>query len=141
MKNEKNEQPESGAPTHAGAVVYRMAQGGPHFLIISSSDGRHWVLPKGHVDDGESPEEAALRELAEEAGVAGRVVGFLSEQRFPTPRGNVVAHYFLVEETGEAPALEERRTMWVDKHIALDLLSFENTREAIRQAARALVPG
>jgi 8-oxo-dGTP pyrophosphatase MutT (NUDIX family) len=141
MKIDNGQIPGTGSPTHAGAVVYRMAPEGLNFLVISSSDGRHWVLPKGHVDDGESPQEAALRELVEEAGVVGRIVGFLSEQRFPTPRGNVVAHYFLVEETGEAPAVEERRVMWVDQHIALDLLSFENTRDAVRQAARALSPG
>jgi 8-oxo-dGTP pyrophosphatase MutT (NUDIX family) len=125
-------------PSHAGTVVFRRTSEGPLFLIISSSDGRHWVLPTGHIDPGESPENAALRELVEEAGILGRIVGFLSEQRFSTPRGNFVTHYFLVEEIGEAAASEARNYLWVDEHIARDLLSFENTREALQQGARFL---
>ncbi len=39
---------------------------------------RHWDLPKGHIDEGESAEECAVREIAEETGVKGaKIVRFL----------------------------------------------------------------
>jgi 8-oxo-dGTP pyrophosphatase MutT (NUDIX family) len=137
--NEKSMSPGSDSrPTHAGAVVFRKSSEGYQFLIISSSNGRHWVLPKGHIDPGENAESTSLRELVEETGVLGRIVGFVSEQHFSTPSGNTVVHYFLVEETGQSAPLEDRKLLWVDEDIALHLLSFENTREALKQAANHL---
>jgi 8-oxo-dGTP pyrophosphatase MutT (NUDIX family) len=138
MSTHKEHLPDHPSPTHAGAVAYRMSEKGARFLVISSSDGRHWVLPKGHVDPGESVGTAALRELREETGVLGEIRLFLSEQRFATPSGQVSVHYFLVERTGETQPAEERKLLWVDGHTALDLLSFENTREAVREAIRRL---
>ena len=47
-------------------------------LLVQEGNGRHqgrWGLPKGHVEPGESPEAAALRELVEETGLAGTVIG------------------------------------------------------------------
>ena len=47
-------------------------------LLVQEAKGPHasrWGFPKGHVDQGESPEEAALRELSEESGLNGRVMG------------------------------------------------------------------
>lgn len=47
-------------------------------LLVQEAKGPHasrWGFPKGHVDQGESPEEAALRELDEESGLKGRVMG------------------------------------------------------------------
>ena len=47
-------------------------------LLVQEARGRHegcWGLPKGHVEEGESPEEATLRELVEESGFNGRILG------------------------------------------------------------------
>ena len=68
--------------THAGCVVYRDDKEKIRYLIISSSTGKHWVLPKGHIDPGEMPEITALRELEEETGILGEVVRPLSIQHF-----------------------------------------------------------
>ena len=49
-------------------------------LLVQEAGGPHqgkWGLPKGHVDPGESPEHAALRELHEEAGYHGSVIGLV----------------------------------------------------------------
>ncbi|MEP0814616.1 MAG: NUDIX domain-containing protein [bacterium] len=56
-----------------GMVVRRNPDGNPEALLIRviRSDGREeWLLPKGHLDPGESPEAAALREVCEETGIA-----------------------------------------------------------------------
>ena len=72
--------------THAGSVTYRQDQKETFYLIISSSDGAHWVLPKGHIESNESPEETALRELREEAGIIGEIVDRLLIQSFENPK-------------------------------------------------------
>ena len=53
----------------AGGVVVRHGDGGPLFLLIRDSYG-NWGFPKGHLEDGEAPEAAALREVVEESGLA-----------------------------------------------------------------------
>jgi hypothetical protein len=40
-------------PTHAGGVTFRKSGDRTLYLIVSSSDGAHWVLPKGHIEPGE----------------------------------------------------------------------------------------
>ncbi|MBL6732923.1 MAG: NUDIX hydrolase [Candidatus Poseidonia sp.] len=58
-------------------VATRVVRDG-HILLVQEAKGRHagrWGLPKGNVDDNESPENAALRELREETGLEGQLVG------------------------------------------------------------------
>jgi 8-oxo-dGTP pyrophosphatase MutT (NUDIX family) len=55
--------------TSAGGVVVRRTGGVPHYLLIHDGH-RNWGFPKGHVDPGEGPEEAARREVREETGLA-----------------------------------------------------------------------
>lgn len=57
-----------GAKRAAGVVVVRETPAGPRFLLLRA--WRNWDLPKGRLEDGESPFEAAVRETREETGVA-----------------------------------------------------------------------
>ena len=62
----------------AGGLVVRRTDGGHAVLLVSSRrDPSVWVLPKGHIEAGESPEQTASREVREEAGIEGDVVGFV----------------------------------------------------------------
>jgi phosphohistidine phosphatase len=54
-------------------IPYRIKKHRPEILIISSSSGKHWVVPKGIHDPGLSAQESAANEAYEEAGVEGRV--------------------------------------------------------------------
>ena len=65
-------EPRADAPTHAGGVVYSAASGDVRYLVVrATSEDEEWVLPKGHIEPGETPREAAVREVREEAGVWG----------------------------------------------------------------------
>ena len=96
-----------GTLTHAGAVVFRKRGDQILYLVVSSLDGANWVLPKGHIDKGESAELATLRELVEEAGVVGEIVDRLSRQNFTRGIKECVIQYFLIREVGSTAASEK----------------------------------
>jgi 8-oxo-dGTP pyrophosphatase MutT (NUDIX family) len=57
----------------------------PEFLLVTSRRRpKQWVYPKGHVEDGERPEETAVREVEEEAGVLARITKMLDDIVFAT---------------------------------------------------------
>ncbi|RJQ06490.1 MAG: NUDIX hydrolase [Bacillota bacterium] len=64
----------------AGGIVYRESPD-LQFLMILDGYGR-WTFPKGAVEDGETPAAAAVREIEEETGVKGTVVGDIGETRY-----------------------------------------------------------
>jgi len=59
--------------TQSGVLPYRSRKGRTEILIVSSSNNKHWVIPKGIVDPGRTPQESAIKEAYEEAGVIGNV--------------------------------------------------------------------
>lgn len=65
-----------------GALVYRTKNGEIELLLLKHRFGGHWSFPKGHVEEGESEVETALREVWEETGLAHRPGGGI-----PTERG------------------------------------------------------
>ncbi len=52
----------------SGAIIYRLENEVPHFLLLHYHSG-HWEFAKGHVEEGETEEGAALREIKEETGI------------------------------------------------------------------------
>lgn len=86
-------------------MVRRPGAAGPLFLLVTASGRRdEWVLPKGHIEDGESPEEAARREVLEETGFRVRVCERLGTERFMAKGSEVVCTYFLCAHEEEAAA-------------------------------------
>lgn len=108
------------------------------YLVVSSSDGFNWVLPKGHIDPGETPEIAALRELQEEAGIVGEIVEPLSARHFIKTRQDASVQYFLVRELGQAEPIEERTIRWEAESAAFALLSFAEAKAALLEGATML---
>ena len=55
----------------AAAIPYRIRKRRVEVALVTTSRGKGWIIPKGWVDDGERPRQAAIREAREEAGVLG----------------------------------------------------------------------
>jgi 8-oxo-dGTP pyrophosphatase MutT (NUDIX family) len=110
-----------------------------------------WALPKGQIDDGESGEETALREIAEETGATGRSLGKLGDVRYwfnwEGERIFKVVSFFLVRyETGklgeipEAFRHEVAEVRWLPLDDAPHLLAYQGERR-LAEKARAVLAG
>jgi 8-oxo-dGTP pyrophosphatase MutT (NUDIX family) len=135
----------------AGGVVMRRSAAGPEVLVAEQRDRnleqKTLRLPKGHLEPGETAEAAACREVAEEVGVAARVVAALPDAAYRyVERGNgrTVAkrvHFFLMAyESGAARPVDGEMTAvyWLPLDEAEARLSFE-TERAVVARARALL--
>jgi diadenosine hexaphosphate hydrolase (ATP-forming) len=101
---------------------------------VRSSDELHWVFPKGHVEPGESCEQAATREVREEAGVVATVRGFLGRERYTRGLQRVEVSYYVLDCLGDAPADEDREARWCTPAEARRLLSFEELKVLLDRA-------
>ena len=57
----------------AAVIPYRIRKARIEVALVTTSKGKGWIVPKGSVDEGEHPREAAIREAEEEAGLLGIV--------------------------------------------------------------------
>jgi 8-oxo-dGTP pyrophosphatase MutT (NUDIX family) len=121
----------------AGAVVVRLDGPAPLFLLVKARrDPRVWIFPKGHVEDGETAEQTALRETQEEAGVIGRILAPLGALEFESGGRPLHVEYFLVELLGDAAWSERRRFVWGTYDETQARIEFPTARELLA-AARA----
>ena len=94
-------------------MVVRLDGPAPLFLLVKARrDPRVWIFPKGHVEDGETAEQTALRETQEEAGVIGRILAPLGALEFESDGRPLHVEYFLVELLGDAAWSERRPFVW-----------------------------
>ena len=115
----------------AGCVVFK----DDSVLLVSFS--KRIGFPKGHVENGESMEETALRETYEETGVKARI---LQSKPYVVPSarpGDQRSVYFYkaeyVEGALEADGEEVEKAFWVKRECVLDLLSFEEDKAMYKE--------
>jgi len=125
--------------THAGGVVYRVQDAAPQLLLVTARlDKSVWVLPKGHIERGESPDETAVREIFEEAGVTARIVEFLTTSRQMIRGVPQQIEYYLLEWLAEEKAGEGRRIAWLPEDAVLRKVTYDEQRAVLKQACARL---
>ena len=122
----------------AGGVVIRHEGRRLRVLVIRSSDGLRWLFPKGHVEAGESAEQAATREVREEAGVDGAVRRFVRQERYERGMRQIEVSYFLLEYRGDVPPAEDREARWCTPGQAGRLLSLDGLKTVLQSALSAV---
>ncbi|HEX7806908.1 MAG TPA: NUDIX hydrolase [Cellulomonas sp.] len=140
--------------TSAGGLVVRTEHGVHHAAVIARRNraGRlEWCLPKGHLEGDETPEQAAVREIAEETGIVGRVVRrlgiidywFTGDDR----RVHKVVHHFLLGAVGGElsvagdPDGEAEDVEWVAFADLTARLAYPNERRLAEAAHLVLASG
>jgi len=131
-----------------GLVVDRREGAAPHAALIGRIDRRGrllWSLPKGHVEAGETNEDAAVREVMEETGITGRVVAplgtidfwFVAEGR---RIHKTVHHFLLLAQGGELSDedVEVEQVEWVPLDQLTDRLAYADERRLVEQVPQLL---
>ena len=130
----------NGAPSSNGDV---------RILLLQHETGK-WMLPKGTIERGETPDGVALREVAEETGLRNvRIVADLGEEHYmffwkaEDTYYDKTVHYYLMEFLGgeqPRPQREEGfvRCEWVTIPEALDRIKYKETRQVVQRARVAL---
>nr|WP_281386578.1 NUDIX hydrolase [Jiangella mangrovi] len=135
--------------TSAGGLVVDHYEHPSSVALIGRIDRRgrlEWVLPKGHVEAGETPEEAAVREVSEETGLQSRVVTavgdidywFVADNR----RIHKTVHHFLLEATGGSLStddVEVSEVAWVPLDELAGRMRYASERRLARRL-RELLP-
>jgi 8-oxo-dGTP diphosphatase len=122
----------------AGGIVVRAGAAGPEVLLVHRPRYDDWSFPKGKRDPGETDEQTALREVAEETGLVCRLGEPLGEIRYRDNRGRPkvvrywtmapVAHDELGPGGGFTPGDEVDRLRWCAPEEAARLLTYAHDR-------------
>ena len=124
----------------AGSIVFRLDSKEPQVLLVTARrNPRNWIFPKGHIEKGETPEEAALRETREEAGIIGDLIAPAGILEYGFLGAKARVEYFLVQFRREAgPPEDGRQRTWCRLEDALERLNYKNSRKLLRKAWKML---
>jgi len=122
----------------AGGVILRE---GPRIAVVHRPKYDDWSLPKGKLDDGETFEEAALREVEEETGIRARLLEELDSVTYRDNKDRPkIVRYWLMEPLDGADDFAKNDEVdvleWLTPADAAKRLSHERDRELVEQALR-----
>ncbi len=138
-----------------GAVIYKMKNDIPLFLLVNSKRSGIWGFPKGHIENGESEIETARREIFEETGIKNiefiknfrqEDVYIINDAANRTDERQVEKHsiYFLASALEDALDFDKNEILelkWANINQAQDLLSFANQKKIINSSYNLIIGG
>lgn len=129
----------------AGGAAFRRSGDELEVAVVAVNPSGRWQLPKGIVDDGETPEQAAVREVREEAGVEAEIVELVEKVEywyFGTNKGERVrfhkfVYFYLMKYVAGDVADHDHEVVearWVKIDEAIKMLAFKSEKETIEKA-------
>jgi 8-oxo-dGTP pyrophosphatase MutT (NUDIX family) len=142
--------------TSAGGVIFRKNDDGidialvavnPVKRLLSAGVKSRWCLPKGIIDKNESEEMTAVREVREETGLSGEIIGkigsisywyFLTDEN---ARLNKTVHFYLMKYASGNTADHDHEVddaQWFPADEALEKLTYKGEREILQKAKKLI---
>jgi 8-oxo-dGTP diphosphatase len=128
----------SGVVQAAGGLLVRRQEGQLRIAVVHRPIHQDWSFPKGKLEEGETFEEAAQREVFEETGFVCRLLRFIGHTEYVDRKGRpkVVAYWVMLGESGSfVPNDEVDELRWVDVVTAGFLLTYERDRSLLAAMA------
>ena len=126
----------------SAAIPFRIEEKTPRILLIRNRSNKRWIVPKGIIEDWQSPEEAAAEEAYEEAGVRGTIIGgAVGSYEYPKWGGTCRIDVFLLRvenELADWPEADFRRRRWVGVDEAMELVDNGDLRRLILMASEKI---
>jgi 8-oxo-dGTP pyrophosphatase MutT (NUDIX family) len=130
----------------AGGLVVRRMRGRPFIAAVRVKEGTVLALPKGHIEQGESGAETAVREVREETGVDSRLIEKLDDIRYWYTRDGarvlkVVSFFLLAYRSGSVRDYQREEVdsaEWIPLEEAPDRLAYRGEKEMARAALSKL---
>ena len=133
-------------PTSGGIVFRRNKAGETEILLIQDAKGR-WTIPKGHIEEGETAQQTARREIGEEAGLMNvDMLGWLGKIHFRYRRVErlvlMTTQIYLVRARGDTNAIQKEDWMndikWFSFGDALDVIEYEDIAKLMLKASKRI---
>ena len=126
-----------------GAIVYRKHHGNLEILLIKHINSGHWSFPKGHVEEGESEMETAVREIKEETGsdIISDPTFRETVSYYPKKDTQKIVVYFIAKAKNYELNPQEAEIAdikWVDVGCANSILTYDNGTTIVSKAKKAI---
>ena len=126
-----------------GAVIYRKIGIKTEYLLIKNKRSENWGFPKGHIEDGETEQDTALREVLEETGLHITLFPKFKAKSEYSIQGRIEKFVTIFLATTEDTVLTIQKDeiddfLWADYDYALHVLKFDNDKAIMRQADKFL---
>ena len=134
----------------SGGVIFKRKNNSFEVVLVSKKKGKIWCLPKGHIEEGESLKETAIREVKEETGLRGEIVNKVDNIIYwysnKDKQGELIkifkrVYFFLlkyVEGETKVHDHEVENVQWFDIKKARKILTYKTEQDVIKKAEKIL---
>ncbi|HHV81189.1 MAG TPA: NUDIX hydrolase [bacterium] len=129
----------------SGCIVYKIENNDVYLLMILDRFGK-WTFPKGKIEEGESLEETAIRELEEETGIKVKIEQYIRETNYSYTdenRGTIEKTVYWYLGRAESEEINPRygeikEAKWVQIDFATELCGYDSDRDTVREVYKIL---